>query len=99
MIFVLFYFAGVDMSVSRSMMKMMKDAERASKRQHFDPASITHKPRWPWLDIAVGEWFTASSDQISHAGIMGGAQKWSNITGRVYSVRSFDGGWQVTRTA
>lgn len=80
-------------------MSMLKEAERASKRQHFDPSTITRKPRWPWLDIDVGERFTASSDQISHGGITSGAQKWSNLTGRVYSVKAFDGGWEVTRTA
>lgn len=86
------------MAFNRSLMTMLKEAERASKREHFDPSSVKRKPRWPWLDVAVGQTFTVRTGETTGASLAATAYNWQKRTGRVYSVKTIDGGWLVTRT-
>lgn len=86
------------MSLSRSMRVLLKEAERASKRHHFDPSTVT-KPKRPWLDIAVGEHFDVPSSEASTASIRTSAYYWSQKTGRVFSTSVTEDGCRVTRTA
>jgi len=77
---------------------MLKEAERASKRHHFDPSSVA-KPNLPWLDTAVGESFTVPTHETSKASVRSGAYYWSQKSGRVFSITSTAEGCKVTRTA
>lgn len=87
------------MAKSHWAIPMLRDAERASKRQTFDPASVTRKPKHPWLDIGVGEDFKVHIEDITRAGIDGGANRWTRQTGRVFSINKVGNYYVVTRTA
>lgn len=87
------------MSLTHSMRVFLKDAERASKREHFDPSSIAHPPKRPWLNIEVGQSFEVDQSEMADSSIRHAAWEWSNKTGRVYSVKKSGASWLVTRTA
>lgn len=77
---------------------MLKEAERASKRQHFDPSDVQRKPKRPWLDIDVGQSFTIPLHEVTRNTLQGQAWRWSNISGRVFSIRKRSDHWEIVRT-
>lgn len=86
------------MSLSRSMRAMLKESERAAKREQFDPSSVD-RPSLPWLDLEVGDAFTISNADVSAASVRSGSYYWSQKSGRVFSISTAHGVCSVTRTA
>lgn len=86
------------MTMLRSFRRMAKEAERASKRQHVDPAEFP-KPRRPWLDLEVGQSFKVPKDEVQQDSLGSSGREWSRRTGRVFSVTRTQTHWVVTRTA
>lgn len=81
-----------------SIRRLLKEAERASKRQHVNPAEFS-KPKRPWLDLEVGQSFKVPRDEVRYESLAVGAWQWSQKTGRTFSMSRTPTHWVVTRTA